>query len=94
MASGVGARLLLDRIPIAPGATEDEAMGGGEDYELLATLPGNNGVAAAGEELRDTFGVALTDIGETTEAPSIVAVANDTIERPLDPRGWDHFARR
>jgi thiamine-monophosphate kinase len=94
VASGVGARLVPDRIPVASGATWEEAMGGGEDYELLATLPGNEAVAAAREELRDTFGVALTDIGETTDAISIVAVVDGGVERPLDPRGWDHFAQR
>jgi thiamine-monophosphate kinase len=36
-ASGVG--VALDDIPVAPGATLDEALGGGEDYELLIVVP-------------------------------------------------------
>ena len=37
-ASGVGFR--LDRVPVSPGATIEEALGGGEDYELVvATSP-------------------------------------------------------
>ena len=36
-ASGVGVR--LDEVPIAPGATLAEALGGGEDYELVFTAP-------------------------------------------------------
>ncbi len=36
-ASGVGVR--LDRVPAAPGATQEQALGGGDDYELIFTLP-------------------------------------------------------
>ncbi|HEX4979662.1 MAG TPA: thiamine-phosphate kinase [Acidimicrobiales bacterium] len=36
-ASGVGAE--LDGVPVAPGATSDQALSGGDDYELLFTLP-------------------------------------------------------
>ena len=38
-ASGVGAE--IDRVPVATGSTEDRAFHGGEDYELLFTLPTN-----------------------------------------------------
>ena len=37
VASGVGVR--LDEVPVALGATLDEALGGGEDYELVFTAP-------------------------------------------------------
>ncbi len=36
-ASGVG--VVLDELPVAPGATRDEALGGGEDYELVFSAP-------------------------------------------------------
>jgi thiamine-monophosphate kinase len=36
-ASGVGVR--LEEIPVAPGATDEQAMGGGDDYELIFTAP-------------------------------------------------------
>ncbi len=36
---------------------------GGEDYELIATLPDDAAVSAVAAELRDGFGVALTVIG-------------------------------
>ena len=36
-ASGVG--VVVDDVPVAEGATFDEALGGGEDYELLAASP-------------------------------------------------------
>ena len=38
-ASGVGAVLEVDKIPKNPGATLDSALTGGEDFELLFTLP-------------------------------------------------------
>lgn len=36
-ASGVG--VTLEHVPMAAGATEDEALGGGEDYELVIATP-------------------------------------------------------
>jgi thiamine-monophosphate kinase len=36
-ASGVGCA--LDGVPLAPGATLADALGGGEDYELVFTAP-------------------------------------------------------
>lgn len=44
-ASGVG--LSLDAIPVAPGATETDALGGGEDYELVIATPDPDALRAA-----------------------------------------------
>ena len=97
-ASGTGARLEIARLPIHPAATRAEAIGGGEDYELLATLPDAHAVEEAGSELREAFGVSLSDIGAIIEARSdggLVAVDEDGIEGPLMTEGmiegWDHF---
>lgn len=90
-ASGVGVRLERDRVPVQLAATSDEGLGGGEDYELLATLPTDDAVARAAEELRSTFGTPLTAIGEIAE-DGLVAVFTGGEERPLEPEGWDHFA--
>ena len=38
-ASGVGIELDLAAVPVAAGATLDQALGGGDDYELVVTLP-------------------------------------------------------
>lgn len=89
-ASGVGVRLQLDHVPAHPAATPEEALGGGEDYELLATLPSQEAADAARAELREAFGVPLAAIGSMT-AHGLVAVAVDGTEGPLEPRGWDHF---
>ncbi len=44
-ASGVGFR--LDRVPVSPGATTEEALGGGEDYELVVATPHPEALVAA-----------------------------------------------
>jgi thiamine-monophosphate kinase len=96
-ASGSGARLEIARIPIHPAATRAEALGGGEDYELLATLPDLDAVEQARSELREAFGVSLSDIGAIIEAKGaggLVAVDEDGTEAPLiegTVEGWDHF---
>jgi thiamine-monophosphate kinase len=89
-ASGTGARVEIERIPVHPAATAAEALGGGEDYELLATLPDSGAVEDARSELRDGFGVSLSDIGLIIEE-GLVAVDDDGAERPLTREGWDHF---
>lgn len=43
MASGVGVR--VEEVPVAPGATEAQAMGGGDDYELIFTARADAAVA-------------------------------------------------
>ena len=44
-ASGVG--VVLDAVPVAEGATREEALGGGEDYELVFAAPDPEAVAGA-----------------------------------------------
>lgn len=90
-ASGVGAHLAIDDVPVADGATIDDALGGGEDYELLATLPDERAVEAARRELKEAFGVALTEVGRIVEGSALVAIHRDGSERSLEPTGWDHF---
>lgn len=97
-ASGTGARVELTGIPRHPAATPAEALAGGEDYELLATLPDLEAVEGARAELREAFGVSLSDIGAIIEAESeeaLVAVDANGTERPLITEGaiagWDHF---
>ncbi len=102
LASGVGARVELDRIPVAEplrrGAEVlgvdalELAIGGGEDYELLATLDAT-GVERARSELDERFGVPLTEVGTVTEQTDLLAVDGRGRVAPLEPKGWDHFAR-
>jgi thiamine-monophosphate kinase len=90
-ASGAGATVVLGDVPVAGGATLDDALGGGEDYELLATLPDDAAVEAARTELKEAFGVPLAEIGRIVDGGGLTAVEADGTERPLEPTGWDHF---
>ena len=90
-ASGAGATVVLGDVPVARGATLDDALGGGEDYELLATLPDDAAVDAARTELTEAFGVPLAEIGRIVDGGGLTAVDADGTERPLAPSGWDHF---
>jgi thiamine-monophosphate kinase len=82
-ASGVGFRLTA--IPVAEGATYDDAVGGGEDYELVMTVaegdvPGlEDRFAQAGLPAPLRIGVITAEVGERL-------VGADVLER----RGWQH----
>ncbi len=75
LASGVAA--VVDRIPILRGATLDRALHGGEDYELLFTLPP-----------RKSPPRGTTLVGTIVKGR---AGAVEFQGRPLPPRGYDHF---
>jgi thiamine-monophosphate kinase len=99
-ASGVGARVELEAVPIAQalrdGATAldvdalDIALGGGEDYELLATLDPSD-ASAAGRALRERFGVTLATIGTIIDGEGVFGVDANGRETRIEPEGWDHF---
>jgi thiamine-monophosphate kinase len=97
-ASGVGARIELDRLPqcSVPAALRRRgleplqlALHGGEDYELLFTVSPRR----ARKLPRAYRGVPLTCIGEITRARDGISTLDARGRtRPLLPRGWDHFA--
>jgi thiamine-monophosphate kinase len=98
-ASGCGARIRLDAVPVSDDVVAaadalrldplELALGGGEDYELLAALDATV-FDRAREELDERFGVTFTELGVMIDE-GLVAVTADG-ERPLEPKGWDHFA--
>jgi thiamine-monophosphate kinase len=65
-ASGVG--FALTRVPVAPGATLEEALAGGEDYELVVATPEVEALvgdfAAAGLRSPIVIGRCTADVGE------------------------------
>lgn len=102
-ASGVAARVQVARLPVVklPPALARRfrttplalALHGGEDYELLFTVPAR---LAARLPAR-LCGVRLTGIGEITKGRGVSLVEADRRgrrrEHRLEPLGWDHFRR-
>jgi thiamine-monophosphate kinase len=93
-ASGVGAEVLAEAVPVSddvppgePDARLFAALGDGEDYELLFTLP----LDAADELLaRQPLNVPVTRIGAIVEQKGLTLVAADGGRKPLEPTGWEH----
>jgi thiamine-monophosphate kinase len=82
-ASNVAAEISANRLPVARRATLDEALNGGEDYELLFTAPPKLIVPAAIGKL------AISEIGVVTRGPAGVVLLDG---RSLQSKGFDHFA--
>jgi len=82
-ASGVGLDLVLGDPVVAVGATRDEALGGGEDYELIVATPDPDGLLAAFR--REGLRVPLA-IGSCVE----VSKGRQVDGGPLPSGGWRH----
>jgi thiamine-monophosphate kinase len=80
-ASGVG--VVVDDVPVAEGATRDDALGGGDDYELLLAAPSEVDVRAAFEAARLAPPVL---IGRCTADPAERRLGDG----PLPEGGWEH----
>jgi thiamine-monophosphate kinase len=86
--SGVSAEVNAAAIPISAGATLEQALHGGEDYELLFTARPGKRVPVS------LAGVAVTRIGRITEArrgKAPITLLTAEGPRPLARRGWEHF---
>jgi thiamine-monophosphate kinase len=85
-ASECGAALDASAIPLAEGADLAGALGDGEDYELLFTVPADSAseIVACGLE-----GTPVTVIGHTTDAPDLLIKTDDGLA-PLPDAGWEH----
>jgi len=96
-ASGVGAIVYAEDIPVATHVPEEvnttaleNALNGGEDYELLFTVP--RGRVAQIESLRAQFNdLPITLIGEITSEPGRMYLERAGERTPLRPRGHDHL---
>ncbi|HEY2335578.1 MAG TPA: thiamine-phosphate kinase [Solirubrobacterales bacterium] len=96
--SGAGLRIDGGAIPFAPGSKELievvggdpwELLGGGEDYELLASIPPQR-LATAQRAVRENEGVALTRIGDVVAGSGVEIRLPDG--RLLGPAGFDQLA--
>jgi thiamine-monophosphate kinase len=89
--SGVGAQLdasLIPRARVGKASNKvdlDLALHGGEDYELLFTVPAGKRIPA------QMAGVALTEIGHITREATIFLRTRSNKIHELKPRGWQHF---
>lgn len=98
-ASGLAAvvdRTLLPVDPRAAGLARasgsdpiELALHGGEDYQLLLAV-GRDELAEV-RELARVFGVEVTAIGNFVAGEPGVSLRDGAGERPLEPRGHDHF---
>jgi thiamine-monophosphate kinase len=82
-ASGLGFE--LDSVPVAAGATLDEALGGGEDYEL---------VLAADRQTAERLSSEFADAGLRRPLPLGVMSADPRARllqgEPVARMGWQH----
>lgn len=99
--SGVGAEILVEKIPIGPqthrvaqhlGASGlDFALGGGEDFELLFTISPDDFIGAA-ERIRRETGTAICAIGKVLPmGEGIVLVSPEGERTALLTEGYQHF---
>jgi thiamine-monophosphate kinase len=97
--SEVGARLQVQQIPLSPFFKEkctpltDEilslALAGGEDYELLFTVPPSR--ADQVNPLFAKLGTQVTQIGEITSGSGLALITEEGREFALDKKGFNHF---
>ncbi|MDE2234822.1 MAG: thiamine-phosphate kinase [Gammaproteobacteria bacterium] len=96
-ASGTGARLQVDALPLSPWLLEhcgreqavNLALTGGDDYELCFTVP-----AARLPQLNarlQALGAAVTRVGEITAGGGLQCVRADGTPWPLAATGYQHF---
>lgn len=78
-ASGCGARVELAALPVAEGATQEQAACGGEDHELLAAVPAEA-----------TLPAWATVVGELMGGGAVEFLDGAGVS--LDLHGYDHFA--
>jgi thiamine-monophosphate kinase len=89
--SGVSAEVDAQSLPIHPGATMEQALNGGEDYELLFTVRPDAAIP------RSIAGVPVTRIGRITKNHSsrpIVLLLEGSGRRNLRSGGWQHFSEK
>lgn len=99
-ASGVGARVALDRLPVDPAARDvagalgadarSWATSGGEDFELLLTC-GPASVDALRDGLRRATGTTLTVVGEIDALEASVTFLDAAGKPVAVGPGYEHF---
>jgi thiamine-monophosphate kinase len=86
-ASAVGVEIDADRVPRIDGVDVEDALTGGEEYELIVTTANEFDDV----EFSRRFGIPLTRIGVTTPRGSEALVVRGAVVAGL--RGYDHFSQ-
>jgi thiamine-monophosphate kinase len=81
--SSVGAVIYSTAIPIADNATLNDALFGGDDYELLFT--------SSRRIAKELAGVAVTEIGEIVKRSGMWLQDDRGKMKNLRAKGWEHF---
>ncbi|GAB4349390.1 MAG: thiamine-phosphate kinase [Gammaproteobacteria bacterium] len=97
-ASGVGATLRVERLPLSDAARASLAgeepwriaLAGGDDYELCFTVPARRGEQV--QRLSRETGVAVTRIGLVEEQPGLRGRRENGVAVELEESGYEHFA--
>ncbi len=98
--SGVGAKLYAEKIPIDPNLTRlfhssedqiDVALSGGDDYELLFTLPQDKDFELSANLIDGKNHGLFTTIGQVTANIGIIELIRDGKSEILQPKGYTHF---
>ena len=93
--SHVGAVLRTAAVPLSRmyrrlcGSDDRLALRGGEDYELLCTVPERNVSTLQRQQAR--LGCPITDIGRITNGRRLRLVDANGRTMQLDAGGYDHF---
>jgi thiamine-monophosphate kinase len=92
-ASGVGARIEVERVPIEPAVKTafsekalELALSGGEDYELLFTASDE-----IVEKVKKAASGPITPIGEITAGKGVTLIDKEGKPFKLSKAGWEHF---
>lgn len=97
-ASRVAAHIKVSSLPLSAAAKSAVAAGaelyksvvsGGDDYEILCTVPADR--AATFADAARARGVPVTSIGTVSAGSGLVLDGLDGVAIQLDATGWDHF---
>lgn len=82
--SGVGAVIRPSQIPVAANAALEDALYGGDDYELLFT--------SAKRIPKGIAGISVTEVGLIAKEPGVWLDYERGRKKRLKSKGWEHFA--
>jgi thiamine-monophosphate kinase len=87
--SRLAAEVDVNLLPVHAGASLEQALHGGEDYELLFTVPESTRIPGT------IAGVAVTEIGRMVRrraGRAQITLLEGRMKTPLTPSGWEHFS--